>query len=542
MHFWLPQQHDKGIKLEPSVATTREYQEKMVMVIKTFQMQNLDSAGTSETAKRLLELTLQDPITIMYELFRLLMKNAPLWPKFMAVFNECRLFFEMKMTEDLNDEENPEILCSIYVLRKMCHKITEGGSLADLKAFSTLLRQLSRSVVKLSDGKQVFDQVAFIPTTCIITELLFNMPLTKSSAEFILILLNHIFGTGKETHVFVIQWKKTEDEPYLLPRELFCYLLVVYRYLKSVDSTKTTLPFAFRTFGVKLQNERVRIEDAAVVVGLLNELPWSEKFALVKWLGSAASQEMKLEVPESLHRMLRHDRKRNYQSIPTTTLKDESSMFDFFDSMFELAVASADLACEFLDEMLSPLFVMEVSAEELRAHVHCALIRQIRKHMDADNFRSILQLLEVMLKRLNWPLDLIVDLGERPTVLINEIALKNELLLSFGLASFVEVSSQVTNQTAEPSTSSAALANCFATESNRVISDMMTRFVSDQTVSRSKKAMIPAEVLKALSMICNNVQLIVEKMLKTPLDSAQLGNLNNRLTGFQKQIQLVVPT
>jgi hypothetical protein len=214
---------------------------------------------------------------------------------------------------------------------------------------------------------------------------------------------------------------------------------------------------------------------------MLNELNWSEKFTLVKWLGSAAPTEVILELPESLHRVLRHEHKRRYSPIPSTN-KEESPFLDFFDSLFELATASQDLACGLVTEMLSPLFISEGSPDELRALVLCALIRQTSKHLEVDNYRSISQLLEMLLTRLDWPLDLVGELDVPATSLICEIALKYELLTLFGSAALMDIGKQVVSGTFEysPHPSTSALANCFATESNRHISDLVTRFVSDQ--------------------------------------------------------------
>lgn len=152
---------------------------------------------------------------------------------------------------------------------------------------------------------------------------------------------------------------------------------------------------------------------------LLNELEWSEKFTLIKWLGNAAPAELSLEIPESLHRMLRHQSKRHYCPIPSVS-KHESPFYDFFDSVFELATASLELAQELVDEMLSPLFISEGAAEELRVLVTCALIRQTQKHMEVENYKNIVHFLDILLKRLDWPLDLIGELGVPATSLICE--------------------------------------------------------------------------------------------------------------------------
>jgi hypothetical protein len=49
--------------------------------------------------------------------------------------------------------------------------------------------------------------------------------------------------------------------------------------------------------------------------------------------------------------------------------------------------------------------------------------------------------------------------------------------------------------------------------------------------------MIPATLLKALETVCQNIQRLTGKLLQTPLDTAQLANLDKRLAEFLKQIQ-----
>jgi hypothetical protein len=61
------------------------------------------------------------------------------------------------------------------------------------------------------DKQQHLEFVALIPATCVITDLLLSLPLTPLTADFILALLNHMFSTTKETHVFVVEWKKPVD-------------------------------------------------------------------------------------------------------------------------------------------------------------------------------------------------------------------------------------------------------------------------------------------------------------------------------------------
>jgi hypothetical protein len=201
-----------------------------------------------------------DPTGTMNELFRLLMKNAPLLPNFLSVFNECRPCFELKVTEEGPDGEKQEVLCSVHVLRKMFGKVMECGTQADLKAFNTLIRQLSRSTVKLGgryliistqftnfvEGGPKIEQVAIVPATAVINDILFKAPLTKTSADFILTLLNHMFGTGKETHVFVVQWKQQENGKLLSYSTLQCAFRALFVATRNLLPHSSCLPILER--------------------------------------------------------------------------------------------------------------------------------------------------------------------------------------------------------------------------------------------------------------------------------------------------------
>lgn len=61
------------------------------------------------------------------------------------------------------------------------------------------------------DGNRVCEQHPIIPATVVITDIFFNTSMTDVSADFILTCLNYMFGTGKENHVFVIQWMPKDD-------------------------------------------------------------------------------------------------------------------------------------------------------------------------------------------------------------------------------------------------------------------------------------------------------------------------------------------
>lgn len=224
------------------------------------------------------------------------------------------------------------------------------------------------------------------------------------------------------------------SEPYLLPRELFTYLLLVYNYTKQIDPTRAyTIPYAFKTLGSKLQSkisitfqhnnsndfleENTVILDATVPSKILNQMPWAERFVIVKALGPAGFQ-FNSEIPACLYQNLRHECRKHYRPFQR---KDEPLFVaDFFESLFELAILSLDLVKALLDEMFNPIFIRDCDAELLRATVTCLFVKQTRQALTIDNYRNLVQLTEMCLQRFNWPLDLMREFQGNQTTLLSE--------------------------------------------------------------------------------------------------------------------------
>lgn len=219
-------------------------------------------------------------------------------------------------------------------------------------------------------------------------------------------------------------------EPYILPRELYCYLLVVWRFLRRVDPTRTSIPMALRTLSSKLQRkcvcrnhsvfnleEKMCIGQDRLISSLLDECLWSEKFVLLKWIGTSWTGSVN-RIPEVLHRMLQFKFKKQYCPIRCAS-RDEAPLSAFLDSVFELAVASMDLTRELLHEMMSPWF-FDCTNEELRAAVLSSLVRQTQRRLEVENYRSITQILEICVRQFDWPLDLLQEVNTKPTTLLYE--------------------------------------------------------------------------------------------------------------------------
>lgn len=88
------------------------------------------------------------------------MKNPTLVENFTSVFKHCRPCFQLKMIDSNEnaDEEgsNDEVLCVIFVLKRLISELIESKDLANLKFFGTMLRQLSRSVIKVKGNNLLF--------------------------------------------------------------------------------------------------------------------------------------------------------------------------------------------------------------------------------------------------------------------------------------------------------------------------------------------------------------------------------------------------
>lgn len=130
-----------------STITNDDYTKQKVFVLKVLQQQSITQTDVIKAGRRLSWLLFMDPVKVMCDVFLLMMRNAPLVHNFVAVFNQCRSCFELKLTSG----ESKEMLCSIFVLRKLFHQALEAGdgAMLGLKTFNTLLRQLSRSVFKV---------------------------------------------------------------------------------------------------------------------------------------------------------------------------------------------------------------------------------------------------------------------------------------------------------------------------------------------------------------------------------------------------------
>jgi hypothetical protein len=124
-------------------------------------------------------------------------------------------------------------------------------------------------------------------------------------------------------------------------------------------------------------------------------------------------------LPSALHIHLRFESKRKYQYVKDLLDMGVSPIADFFSSLFELALASADLARELLDEMKMPMYLPDCSGEKLRAIVTATLVAQTQKELTIENYRSLTQILELCIRRFDWPLDLLNE-GECTTSLIAE--------------------------------------------------------------------------------------------------------------------------
>jgi hypothetical protein len=184
-------------------------------------------------------------------------------------------------------------------------------------------------------------------------------------------------------------------------------------------------------------------------------------------------RELSAEIPACLYRYLRHECKKRYSQIHNKVENPLPHVVDFFDSLFDLAILSLDVAKELLEDMYNPIFLFDSSAKQIRAVVTTLLIKQAEKAINIDNYRNLAQLLETCFHRFDWPLDLVQEFKGNESTLISAIALKYELLSIFGVAALHSIQ-------AGPKLSNCVLATCFITESNRIFSDLFTRFVSDQ--------------------------------------------------------------
>jgi hypothetical protein len=119
----------------------------MVFIMKSLQSQTVDDETVMKVGQRLEEILPLVPRRSLRELFKLLEKNPEFLPGFLRAFEICRPCFALKIRDDSKKGEE-SILCSTYVLKRMFKMVLKEGNAGDLKSFSTLLRQLSRSTVK----------------------------------------------------------------------------------------------------------------------------------------------------------------------------------------------------------------------------------------------------------------------------------------------------------------------------------------------------------------------------------------------------------
>lgn len=150
-------------------------------------------------------------------------------------------------------------------------------------------------------------------------------------------------------------------------------------------------------------------------------MEWSERFAIIKALGSSGSRFC-ARIPVCLYESVRYENKKHYRPFEASTNDEERPLFviDFFESLLELAAISLDHALMLLDHMRNPLFIADCNADQLRAAIIILLVKQTKKSLTLDNYRNLVQLLGECMKRFEWPLDLMREAEGYESNLLSE--------------------------------------------------------------------------------------------------------------------------
>ncbi|KAI6195665.1 hypothetical protein M3Y94_01014400 [Aphelenchoides besseyi] len=306
-------------------------------------------------------------------------------------------------------------------------------------------------------------------------------------------------------------------------------MLLVYKHLSRELPSRTGFPIVFRQYGNRLQRDKVVIPENELlfIEQELNSWLWPYKFALAKWFGSVIPH-FALEVPEVLVRYMKVESRRLYRKVHLPKDHDDCAPIeDFFTAILELSFVAAELARDMLKEMRQVVCFPDSNPTILRLTLLELLMSNCKQQVGVENWRCVVPVIEDVIRAHNWPLDLMDKV--RPTPMVFEIAIKNELLMLLGTAAFMEIAIRE-----RVSSSGSALANCFATEAYRILSELFATNIEEQTNTRSRQCYASTEIINAIRQTACNVENLALKLSHT---SAKSDVISNCCSGLAEVLQ-----
>ncbi|KAI6170109.1 hypothetical protein M3Y98_01205300 [Aphelenchoides besseyi] len=491
------------------------FNDSIAMIMKILQQKKLSDEETDLIAQSIRSLIFLGSRRTIFEIFKLLSVNFDLIQNFNKVFERIRPCFEMKIPVDSEDIKMN--ICT-FVLKVHLNQALMKENVNEQKNVCVLIRQLTRSIVKVIDEQKVVTQRSIVSTADLIRDVLFALPLNPTNCELILNLLNHFFGTGCDSRVHLINWGKNEDETFIRPSDLLAFMLLVYKHLNNELPSRTGFPIVFRQLGNRLQRDKVVIPEDE----LLFYRTGIELVALAVQV--RIGQMVRPELPEVLVRYMKVESRRLYRKVYLPKDHDDCAPIeDFFTAILELSVVAAELAREMLKEMRQVICFPDSNPTILRLTLLDLLMSNCKQQMAVESWRCVVPVIEDMIRAHNWPLDLIEKV--RTTPMIFEIAIKNELLMLLGTAAFMEIAVRE-----QESTSGSTLANCFATETYRILSELFATNIEEQTNTRTRQCYASMEIINAIRQTACNAENLARKLSHTSAKSDVISNCCSGLT------------